>query len=259
MNSYEMKKANRIMNLRERAERANKEADGLWKRGHDMASIIPFGQPILVGHHSEGRDRNYRKRIGRTFDKACEATQKAKDLASRAASAESNTAISSDDPEATLKLKEKIAEAERSQETMKAVNKLLKKKGGPDREGIYKLGLKDTHIDELLKPDFCGRIGFADYSITNNGANIRCMKERLALLEAKRNDEETETVINGIKIVENVDENRCQMFFPGKPAEEIRASLKSYGFRWSPYNGCWQRQRSNGATYSANLIAGKFA
>lgn len=35
-----------------------------------MASIIPFGQPILVGHHSEQRDRNYRDRIHNTFGKA---------------------------------------------------------------------------------------------------------------------------------------------------------------------------------------------
>ena len=87
--------------------------------------------------------------------------------------------------------------------------------------------------------------------------NIRRMKQRLEQIATKAQDEETETIINGVKIVENVDENRCQMFFDGKPSDEIRAALKSNGFRWSPHNGCWQRQRSNGATYTAQMIAGK--
>jgi hypothetical protein len=81
------------------------------------------------------------------------------------------------------------------------------------------------------------------------------MKERLAYLESQRQDETTEIEVNGIRIVENVDENRCQMYFPGKPVDAVRTKLKSYGFRWSPYNGCWQRQRSNAATHAAKMIA----
>ena len=42
-----------------------------------MASAIPFGQPILVGHHSEGRDRRYRDRIHNTFGKAFATMDKA--------------------------------------------------------------------------------------------------------------------------------------------------------------------------------------
>ena len=30
--------------------------------GDKALSVIPFGQPILIGHHSEKRDRNYRRR-----------------------------------------------------------------------------------------------------------------------------------------------------------------------------------------------------
>lgn len=257
MNTYELKRQARIERLQEHAEKAANEANGLWKRGHDMASVIPFGQPILVGHHSESRDRSYRNRIQNTFRKASEATEKANYYEQKAARAASNTAISSDDPEAVTKLRENIEKAEALQEKMKAANRLLKAKNGPKRDELHKLGFTDAHIDALLKPDFCGRIGFADYEITNNGANIRRMKQRMEQIATKAQDEETETIINGVKIVENVDENRCQMFFDGKPSDEIRAALKSNGFRWSPYNGCWQRQRSNGATYAAQMIAGK--
>ena len=255
MNSYEQKRAARIDRLQERAAKAGSTATALWSRGHKMASVIPFGQPILVGHHSEGRDRNYRSRIDGTFRKASEATDKASYYSDIAEAAENNTAISSDDPEATVKLREKIQTAELMQERMKSINKLLKGKKGPNRAELYKYNLTDERIDDLLAPDFAGRTGYPSYAITNNGANIRTMKQRLELLTSRASDETTEIIINGVKIVENVEENRLQMFFSGKPADNIRAELKSTGFRWSPYNGCWQRQRSNSATWGAKRIA----
>lgn len=257
MNGFEIKRARRVERLQARAESATAESNKLHAKAHSMASVIPFGQPILVGHHSERRDRNYRAKIERNFRASFDASKKAEYYREKAAAAINNTAISSDDPEAVTKLQEKIANAEKLQEIMKAANRLLKKKGGPDREGLRKLSpvFTDARIDELIKGDFCGRIGFANYELTNNNANIRRMKERLQHLEARRQDEETEKIIKGVRIVENVDENRCQVFFDGKPAENVRAFLKSHGFRWSPYNGCWQRHRSNAATYYAQEAA----
>lgn len=38
-----------------RAERARQESDAAARQAEKIASIIPMGQPILVGHHSEGR------------------------------------------------------------------------------------------------------------------------------------------------------------------------------------------------------------
>ncbi|MGP4001737.1 DUF3560 domain-containing protein [Streptomyces sp. 8N706] len=52
------------------ADRAAQNADALSEKARSMAGRIPFGQPILVGHHSEQRDRNYRERIHRTQGKA---------------------------------------------------------------------------------------------------------------------------------------------------------------------------------------------
>jgi hypothetical protein len=86
-----------------------------------MASVIPFGQPILVGHHSERRDRNYRGRIHSTYGKAF-ALQKAAEEAERKANTTSN-AISSDDPDAPDKLAERIATLEERQAVMVATNK----------------------------------------------------------------------------------------------------------------------------------------
>jgi hypothetical protein len=101
---------------------------------------------------------------------------------------------------------------------------------------------------------------FPGYALTNNGANIRRLKTRLADLQERSTQTTTETVINGVTIRENVEENRCQLIFTGIPSPEIRDFLKSRGFRWSPYNGAWQRHRSNAATFYAKeaaALAGK--
>lgn len=70
-----------------RAENAEKVSDALYKRATEMSSAIPFGQPILVGHHSEKRDRNYRQRIHNTYGKAFEAQDKAGYYKEKAANA----------------------------------------------------------------------------------------------------------------------------------------------------------------------------
>lgn len=49
----------------------------------DMAVQTPFGQPILVGHHSENRDRNFRDRIHNTFGKAFAEQNKQKTIVKR--------------------------------------------------------------------------------------------------------------------------------------------------------------------------------
>lgn len=59
------------------SENASKRSDKLLKTASDMADIIPLGQPILVGHHSEGRDRRYRSRIQSKFEKGFKESDKA--------------------------------------------------------------------------------------------------------------------------------------------------------------------------------------
>lgn len=60
-----------------RAEKAKERSDSLYKTASEMASVIPFGQPILVGHHSEGRDRRYRQRIHDTMGRSVKEQEKA--------------------------------------------------------------------------------------------------------------------------------------------------------------------------------------
>jgi hypothetical protein len=65
--------------------------------------------------------------------------------------------------------------------------------------------------------------------------------------------------INGVKVVENIQADRIQLFFDGKPKQEIINELKHAAFKWSPFNGCWQRQLTNNARYATNYLLKKIA
>lgn len=53
-----------------------------------MGDAIPFGQPLLVDHHSYKRDRNYRARMVAKYDKAFTLMGDAREAARRAAAVE---------------------------------------------------------------------------------------------------------------------------------------------------------------------------
>lgn len=252
---YEERRQRRIDSMRRRAEQKKAESNSAYSDAQSMAGQIPLGQPILVGHHSERRHRNHLKRIDRKYRKSAELDQQAESLERRANFAESNHAISSDDPNAIEKLNVRIAKAERYQEKMKAANKLVRKN---DRPGLIGLGYTEAQVEELLKPDFAGRIGYPSYALQNNNANIRRMKKRVEALEKEKNESTTDKTVGAVRIIDSVEDNRLQLYFPGKPSDEFRKRLKSSGFRWARSLGCWQRHRSNAATWEAERLVKAF-
>lgn len=85
------RQAQRAIALEAKAERVGAQAEALYDQTGRLADAIPFGQPILVGHHSEGRDRRYRDRIANTMDKAVATFEEATALEERAATAARTT------------------------------------------------------------------------------------------------------------------------------------------------------------------------
>jgi hypothetical protein len=243
---YEAKKQHRIDRMRNLAAKARERSEQYERSRKSISDYIPLGQPILIGHHSEGRHRRDIERMHRYTDHSIEEYRKAQHYEERAASAESNHSISSDDPDACQKLQEKIDKAQKLQETMRAANKIYRKGNTPENiTALVALGLSESSAIAGFIPDFCGRIGFADYQLTNNNANICRMKKRIEYLNRSNAKPTAEIEENGIRFVDNTDANRYQIFFPGKPKEEIRSLLKHRGFRWSPTSGAWQRFRKN--------------
>lgn len=156
-----------------------------------------------------------------------------------------STAIRSDDENALDKLKQKLATLKDNQEKMKASNKIIKAKTTIEekRAALFQIftGNKaEIIIDEILKPDWCGRVGFS-FHLTNNLQNIKTIEQRIIALEKMDKVEEKEEEINGVKVIQNKEEMRLQLIFDGKPAQEMINLLKSKGFKWSPRFGAWQR------------------
>ncbi|WP_326992793.1 hypothetical protein [Chitinophaga sp. 212800010-3] len=90
---------------------------------------------------------------------------------------------------------------------------------------------------EITTPDYLRRTGFADYTLKNNNANIRRVKQRIAQLEKLEKLKTFEKTINNVRVVVNAEANRVQLFFPKKPGEDIIERLRSRGFRFSRSEG----------------------
>lgn len=164
--------------------------------------------------------------------------------------------ISSDDPNALPKLRQKLEALEHRQEKMKAANAAIRMKDTAKGDArLAELGFSPDSIAKLREPDFAGRIGFPPFQLSNNNANIRRVKERIAELE-KRDGEATPEgwEFDGGRVEINRDLNRLQIFFDGKPDPDTRTELKSSGFRWAPSQGAWQRQYTDNAVRAARAF-----
>ena len=67
-----------------RAGRKRDESEAAYKSAKDVAKHIPFGQPVLVGHHSEKRHRRDLETIERGYRKSFEAQAESEHLERRA-------------------------------------------------------------------------------------------------------------------------------------------------------------------------------
>ncbi|HEY9278939.1 MAG TPA: DUF3560 domain-containing protein [Eoetvoesiella sp.] len=256
MNHYEEKQAERKTRLEARAVQAKVQAETTYSQARQMGEGIPFGQPILVGHHSEGRDRNYRQRIHNTFGKAFDLEEKADHYAQKAA-AVGEGGISSDDPDAIKKLMYQVEQLTANQERMKKINLVIRKhKDNPEgqRHALLELGLLDGNVQQLVTPDYAGRVGFPSYALTNNNANIRRIQLRIKQLQANQERLPVSVQGRGYAYAEDVEENRVMFTFEGKPEKTTRDTLKRHGFRWSQTRGAWVRQLSNAAVWQAKAV-----
>jgi len=76
--------SSRAERLDELADRAQADSDDAETRAREISARIPFGQPILVGHHSEARHRRDLDRIDKLHRAEFESHQAANELARKA-------------------------------------------------------------------------------------------------------------------------------------------------------------------------------
>ncbi|MBU2810584.1 DUF3560 domain-containing protein [Acidithiobacillus thiooxidans] len=259
-NTYAQKIEARKERYRALSDKTRARAKAHVEQARRMADAIPFGQPILVGHHSEGRDRRYRARIHQNFGKGFDLLKKA-EYYERRAKGVNDYAISADDPDAVKKLRERVENLKSSQERMKAANAAIRKhqKDGPEAQqaALEHLGFKPEQAQQILTPDVMGTVGFASYSLSNNNANIRRLEERIQILGKAQALEDRETPYAWGTVRENREINRIQFRFEDKPDEAVRKLMKSSGFRWAPSESAWQRQWTGNAVYAARDVIKK--
>lgn len=247
---YSERLENRKERLQSRADKARSDSNATFAHAKELAAVIPFGQPILVGHHSESRDRKYRGKIQSTFTKSFELSDKA-DYYERKVGAIDHSRISSNDPEALAKLRVKLSDRQSAQAIMKAANKALRT--GSD-SALEALGMGKDAIAKIKMPDSHGNVGFAGYQLSNNNAEIKRLTQRINDIEALRdmepisfvNDDFSVCVENGqIKVV----------FVHGKPSSEVRAMIhKGARFKWSRYQAAWVRKATPAAVYEGRQL-----
>ena len=164
--------------------------------------------------------------------------------------------IRSDDPNALDKLTKKLEALQRHQDRMKEANAAIRMKDTDKGNAkLFAMGYTLEEIRQLREPDFCGRIGYPSYELQNNNANIHRIRERIQQIEKQQaGPARNGWKFDGGEIVMNTAESRLQVFFDEKPDADIRADLKTNGFRWAPSQGAWQRQLTDNAFIAAEKL-----
>ena len=148
---------------------------------------------------------------------------------------------------------------------MKEVNAVIKRETTEERRIAALVAL--PHLtngepglaEKLLEPGYDGHIGFKEYQLTNNSANIRRIKERIAELEKMGTRQDREEITDKYTYREDTEENRLMFLFDGKPGEKIRTLLKGRGFKWSPTRNAWIRQWTDNGLYAARCVKAELA
>ena len=163
--------------------------------------------------------------------------------------------ISADDPQAIQKLEAKLEKLQAAQDTMKAVNAYYRKHKTLD--GCPNLSAERI---EAMKAEMSSQWHIQDkpypsWALSNNNAEIRRIKGRIAELTRKQETAYAGWEFDGGTVEMNREDNRLQIFFEEKPDEKTRETLKENGFRWSPKAGAWQRQLNDNAIYAADRLS----
>ena len=164
--------------------------------------------------------------------------------------------IKADDEKAIEKLQKKLDKMVAEQEMMKKANAYYRKwKTMKGFDGVSDDTAKQ--MDEAIEKSMYQK-PYEPWRLSNNNANIKRVKKRLANLEYVKAEGTKKEENKYCKVVENTEAMRLQLYFDEKPSAEVRAVLKANGFRFSPKNNnAWQRQLTNNARYACERVIKK--
>lgn len=227
---------------REWAEGRRKKADAHYQASTAATAGIPFGQPILVGHHSEKRHRAALERSANNMDACCESLDMANHHESKASGLEDQlaTSIYSDDADAIEQLEAKIAALEAERERWKKYNASCRK-GTPDVSVLDEDQKKS--LASTLRFGHVGKGGqVPGYTLQYIGAGIKRARDRIAHIKAMRQRTEAAEEAGGVVVMDCGGE-WCRVTFAEKPERSIINALKAAGFYWGA--GSWTGRTAN--------------
>ena len=186
MTTYRERRLAKAERLRKWAHKRDTKADSAYQTAKELSDGIALGQPILVGHHSEGAHRRRLSRIDNNMRASIDHTQKATEMRQKAENIEAAAghAIYSDDHDAIQRLEERIADGLAKREAITAFNKTARK-GSPDYSLLSEEMLKDYG-------DYCSVSAtkqgepFPSFVTSNLSANTRRLQKRLDSLKRKQ-------------------------------------------------------------------------
>jgi DNA repair exonuclease SbcCD ATPase subunit len=172
--TYRERRLARAEKLRAWADKREQRADAAYERATELASLVPFGQPILIGHHSEKGHRAHLKRIHSAMDQSCESAAMAQRMTESADQIERQAkhAIYSADPDAIQQLTRKVEALTGERDRMKEANAAYRKEHRTELQAMTPF-----HRDRAIP--------YPSFTITNLGATIRTAQKRLEALHAQ--------------------------------------------------------------------------
>lgn len=237
------------------AASAERKASAAYNHSQNLVSGIPAGQPILIGHHSEGRHRRTLDRSWNALGKSVEMTKLAEHHESKAVGLSHmlDKVIFSDDSNAVDAIEQRIAANEEKREQMKRIN-ILYRKG--DAASLLALGvnLESLRIKLAEAGSYWGSAPHLPYELSNLGARITADKKRLEHIKRMQTEQAAaEATENGVKI-DNHGNGYSSVRFAEKPDYSIIRALKDASFRWG--SGCWFGQTANLPACVSELAGG---
>jgi hypothetical protein len=244
--TYRDRREARADRLRDWADKREARSGAAFEKADAIAGMIPFGQPILVGHHSEGRHRRDLARIEGGIRAGIDHADKAKSMTSRAATIETQLAgsIYSDDPDALEQLERRVSELEAERGRVKAYNASCRKAAKAGGTGDLALLNDRERADIVSLARTCSyQVGpggaFPAYVLANLSGNIKRNRDRIDDVKRLQARHAATEEAGGI-LVEQLRGGYCRVTFADKPDRSVIDELKSAGYRWGA--GSWTGQ-----------------
>jgi len=220
------------------AEKAREKCSEEFETARKITENIPFGQPILVGHHSERMHRRDIERSASHMDKGCAEYRKAEyhEEKARGLSRMLDNTIFSDDEDAIERLQEKLGDRRALQEGYKRINKIIRSKQLTSAEKVKEIMLVGI-VGEENATEMVGRgYGIPAYAMQNNNGEIRRLEQRIKEITARKARQAEAEQAGGVAVT--ISGDYATVTFAEKPEYSIIRALKDTGFYWS--RGSWR-------------------